>query len=307
MLGIVYKIKGKFWWLLVAVILAILAGAGIARLYWNLNDGFFISHITSDEPYQGEWEIRPLTDLEQHELEAALDQPYTYLAKGHQAYVFESQDQRYVIKFLKFQKLRLPALLTKTSLPFPPLEHYRQTKLQERRKRLEEIFNSWKIAFEELKNETGLVYVHLNQSHHLNKKLIITDKIGVGHVIDLDEVVFLVQKKGDVIADVITNYMAQHNMISAEKVLDDLIDFYIAENKRGFAEDDRHIARNAGLLNGKVIHIDIGRFIKDDSYAKPSVYQEAMIYKSEYFRKWLNKHYPELLPYFEMKLNHLTD
>ena len=55
-------------------------------------------------------------------------------------------------------------------------------------------FDSYKIAYENLKDETGLIYLHLNKTDFLKQKMIIIDKIGIYHEIDLDSMEFLIQK-----------------------------------------------------------------------------------------------------------------
>ena len=46
----------------------------------------------------------------------------------------------------------------------------------------------------ELKNESGLIYVHLNNARDLNKKVTVFDKNGQQHVVDIDRTCFYVAK-----------------------------------------------------------------------------------------------------------------
>jgi hypothetical protein len=88
-------------------LVAVAAIYGLGRLYYRLTDGFTIGNITATFAYHPEWETTPLNVDEENFLEEALNQPYTYLAKGCQAYVFQSQDGKYVVKFFKYQRFRL--------------------------------------------------------------------------------------------------------------------------------------------------------------------------------------------------------
>src|ERR1700722_10608768 len=76
---------------------------GAIRLYYFLTDGFEISHITSDLPYDARWNVRPLQDKETQTLMQVFAQPYFYMGKWCQVYVFASADGKYVIKFFKYQ------------------------------------------------------------------------------------------------------------------------------------------------------------------------------------------------------------
>ena len=123
-----------------------------------------------------------------------LDQPFDYLARGAQAYVFASRDGKTVIKFFRVYHLMPPLWMTCLNFPLP-LQPYKIAKMIRKREGLKRDFQSYKIAFEELKEETGVLYVHLNKSDDLKKKLIIHDKIGIAHEVDLDRMEFIVQKK----------------------------------------------------------------------------------------------------------------
>src|SRR5262249_31769779 len=145
---------------------------GLGWLYYYYTDGFTIENISTVLPYNPNLDVHTLSARDSEQLKLILDQPYTYLGKGCQAYVFESQDHKYVIKFFKYQRYKLKPWLAYFPA-LPAIVKYRQQKLDHKQKKLERFFMSWKVAFDHLKKETGLLYVHLNTTQNLLKPLII--------------------------------------------------------------------------------------------------------------------------------------
>src|SRR5262245_49798043 len=82
--------------LIAIVCIAVTYGGG--RLYYRLTDGFVESNIMYDVPKDPRWQTVTLTGYEKEALAAILSQPFYYLGKGCQSYVFASQDGQYVIK-----------------------------------------------------------------------------------------------------------------------------------------------------------------------------------------------------------------
>src|SRR3569832_1589228 len=69
---------------------------------------FTVLRITSNLTYHPEWETASLSPAQEDEIKTLLNQPYTYLNKGVQSFVFASEDGRYVIKFFRHDHLSPP-------------------------------------------------------------------------------------------------------------------------------------------------------------------------------------------------------
>jgi hypothetical protein len=54
-------------------------------------------------------------------------------------------------------------------------------------------------VYEKFRAETGLHYIHLNKSSHLNTILHVTDQKHKEHAIDLDQIPFVVQDKAELL------------------------------------------------------------------------------------------------------------
>jgi hypothetical protein len=281
------------------LIICSLYGAG--RLYYALTGGFSMSNIAADIPLDPKWEMHPLSVAEKTEVEKALSQPYNYLGKGCQAYVFASEDGKYVVKFFKYQRFRTQAWIDFFTF-IPAVEKYQLNKTQEKQEKLDKVFISWKIAFDTLKNETGVIYVHINKSDDWNRSLAIRDKLGFTHQVNLDQTEFMLQYRAIMLGPAIDQLMSEGKNEEAELLIDRLLAMLISEYSRGYADNDHALMQNTGVLNGNPIHIDIGQFIHNDSVKAPKVYKQELYDKTYDFHKWLKKHHPRLGEHLEARL-----
>lgn len=294
------KNKKIIKWMLF-IVLAILLCFGIGKLYYFLTAGFSIRQITSDLSYNPEWETHPLSSSEKKEVNTALDQEYTYLGKGCQSYVFASEDGNYVIKFLKHQHFR-PQRWINLFTFIPSINEYQQTSKDVKRQKLEKLFIGCKIAFEDLKSETGIIYVHLNKSNNWKKTLTIVDRLGFKHHLDVDRMEFILQHRAKMFADTIIDFMEQSSQKEAELLIDRLLVMLISEYQRGIADNDHALMQNTGVLNGRPIHIDIGQFIHNQTVQDPVIYKKEVFDKTFLFHQWLKTHYPTLSDHLKNRL-----
>lgn len=294
----------KIVWRLCILSLVVLSLYGLGRLYYRLTGGFMISNITSDFPFQSQWEVRPLLASEQAELDKALHQPYSYLGKGCQSYVFASQDGLYVIKFFKYQRYRLQPWLTYFP-PLPAIVKYRQQKLEKKWNKLDGFVRSWKVAFENLKEETGLVFVHLNKTNDLHQQVTIHDKIGKQHVVDLDQMEFCVQRRARMLCDTLLDYQSKGNLAEAQQLIHQLLTMVLSEYSRGIADNDHALMQNTGVAQGRPVHIDVGQFVFNEAMKQPAVFHQELFTKTYKFKLWLRQNYPELADYLEQELRQI--
>jgi len=274
----------------------------VKEVYFHLTDGFSLANITFQENgLDSFWQPRLLSQEESSEVKDALEQEYFYLSKGHQAYVFESRDKRYVIKFLKFQKYRPHWLYNIVPLP-AFLENILLNKMPAKNQKVQNLVNSWKIAFDELPKETGVLYVQLGQDHDNPKRFLLRNKSGYIYEIDLNEYVFMVQRKVDVFDIALHSLMSQGNTQRAKELLDNLLALYLAEYNKGIYEKDRYIVRNTGVFNNFPIQIDTGRLRKDDFIKELSQQKKELVWKTSLLSEWLEQNYPELNKHLHERL-----
>lgn len=293
------KHKGLRWLAILCVLIALAYGSG--RLYFQLTGGFLVSNITSDLAYDARWEVAALPEDDASALDRILKQPYRYLGKGCQSYVFVSEDQQYVIKFFKYQRFRPQEWLNYFSF-IPTVDQYRLDKIAKKKKKLEDVFTSWKIAYDYLKPETGVVFVHLNKQKMFDHELVIYDKLGFEHAVNINETEFLVQKKAEMLCPTLTALVEKGEQKNAEKILSELVQMLVYENSRGFADNDHALMQNTGVIDMLPVHIDVGQFIRNPIVKDPAIYHQEIFNKTYKFRKWLEATHPALAKSLENQL-----
>jgi hypothetical protein len=267
---------------------------GIDRFVHHESSRFSLKKIVSSQKYSPEWEIPKLSPEEQADLDQILNQKFTYYSKGSQSYVFISEDKRFILKFLKQTKLRPKSWLAYIPLSFNP--YYQQYLFKQ--EKCQSTFSSCKVAFQELKKESGLIYVHLNKSRDLNKKITIFDKNGNKHDVDIDKTCFYVQKHAQLIYSRISELMHNHDIEGAKRIISSVFSLIDFLGKKGVFDNDPILRKNFGLIEDVAVQIDIGKLRID------TVRQETLAYKQEVgsitqsFKTWIEKNYPVLSEHF---------
>jgi hypothetical protein len=254
-------------------------------------DGFSLHHIQSDLPFEEEEE---LSAEEKTRLAALLSQRFHYFAKGAQCYVFLSEDGSTILKFFKHHHLRLPFLLSRIPLP-TPLSRLRAEKSAKKAGELQADFASYEIAQKQLKEETGLLFMHLHRSRSFKQLVTIVDKLHIAHQINLGEVEFLIQKKAELVYPVLSKLVSSGDLDGAKRRLDSLIHLLTAQRQKGVGDLDPNFSKNFGFIGEEAIQIDIGRFTHADDGGK-------LVQRAEDFRYWLERLHPELATYFSHRL-----
>ncbi len=242
----------------------VLSGLATERLCHRATDGFLIGHVLRTLPHNPEWETR-----RGDENLPILSQKFHYIDKGAQTYVLVSEDGKYILKLFKFQHLCKK-------------EH-----------ELNALFKSYKLAFDEAKEETGLLAVHLNPSSDLNGKISLVDRLGIVHKVDADSTHFILQKRAELILPKLQTLRDQGNLQAAKETLSSLLNLRKELERRGLYDGDAHLSKNYGFIESSAILLDCGNLSKNRSASK---------LKAGALRSWLGKEWPELFAWFEEKL-----
>lgn len=257
--------------------------------------GFSEDSLYVSFPSQKPWKVRSEGSL--LEIKDLLNQTFSYLGKGRQCLVFEGEDKQTVIKFINQSRFSLPSCLLQIPLPYS-LEKKRRAKQEKKQSRISSFYESFKMGYEFLPEQTGCIYLHLYPENKFSKPLTIRDPIGYLRKIDLNQTHFLIQKK----AELIYPYL-QAKQKDPEKFWQGVRSFLqliLARIQKGFMDDDLNVDQNIGFLEGKAVLIDWGRI-----YYKPEVKKDPYpeIRRSiKFFQKWLQQYHPEKVPQFEQEL-----
>ncbi len=288
------------------VLLFLIGFIAVERFCHRQTNGFMLHKIQSDLPFDANREVAPLPEKEHQEVMQRLDQTYHYLKCGGQFFAFISEDGTTIIKFLKLHHMRQVDFLK--SLHLPKMIDISQIKIMRyKARRFHSIFNSCKIAYEHFKDETGLLYSHLNKTDDLHKIITIRDKLGIYHKVDLDKTEFLVQKRAVLASSKFQDIMNRGDTENAKKCIDSMVDLFIHRYHKGIQDKDPVIRRNFGYIEDTAIEIDLGSYFLDESIKNPENYKARLVEEMVNFQKWLSIHYPAFTPYLEEKISKELD
>ncbi len=289
--------KWLLWLIRLTIILVV--GFFMVRGYFRLTDDFRISNMTYEIPHNPDWEIPPLSPEEQAQLDACLNQPYNYIGKGAQSYAFASEDGKYVIKFFKFKHLK-PNWIVDALPDWGFLKDYRNSNRERKNRLIISVFSGYKLAYDEMRNESGIIYLHLNKSQHLKQNLVVYDKIGLKWEIDLDNIVFVIQEKAKTTRNVLSAAFEENNIALAEHRIEQIFDLYLFEYHKGIYDRDHGVLQNTGFVGDKPIHLDVGKLTKDDKMKLAEYYKPDLRVVAGKFEYWIRENFPAEYP--EMKL-----
>ncbi|MDN3506477.1 MAG: hypothetical protein P0S96_04535 [Simkaniaceae bacterium] len=207
--------------------------------------------------------------------ERLLDQSFTYLGKGGQSYVFASDDGQYVLKVFRSSRLKILQLLSHFSSHFS----VKKEKLEEE---MRQTLESYQLAFEELKEETALVAVHLDRHEELHGTLSIIDNLKIRHTMDPNLIPFVIQRRATLVKEKMKENPSKTHFES-------LLTLLRAKKEAGIEDSDPNLSKNFGFIGDRAVQIDPGRFTRTGS-----LNLDRLKESKDDFQHFLNAHHPEL-------------
>lgn len=264
---------------------------GVIRLYYSLTDDFRLSNISYSElKMKKEWEMASVSVLQETQALKTLNQPFKYIGKGAQCYAFESEDQQYVLKFFKFKHLK-PFWMTEWLPAVGPLKAYKNHSTQRKQRKINSVFSGYALAFQENREETQLLYLHLQPTSHLKQQVKVLDKLGLSHYIDLDSIVFLLQRKGETLATRLRKQLDLQDPIAAQHSIHQILHMYVGEYGRGIYDHDHEVMQNTGFVGDHPFHLDAGKFKKDARAIEKEWYKKDLKHVAWKIDDWIKQHY----------------
>lgn len=262
--------------------LALIALLGIGKLSERKTDGFTLQKIRNNFAF----ELNRNSTLTP-EIQAILNQPFTYFKRGAQSFVFESKDGKWVVKV--FNNRLKKQLFWMQLLPFSFSKESLYTQ------KWNEMFESYAIAADLVPEETGVIFAHLTPNQDWSHTLTLLDASRREHSISSDECGFLIQRKGKMIYPQIDALMKEGKTEDAKNTIDALISHIKRCHAHGVANHDPSIRKNVGLIDSTCLTLDVGRFAIDENLKDPTISQEETKRTLRRFRKWLVKKHPILV------------
>ncbi len=272
-------------------------------------DDLHIDFITSQIPARSEWEMSSMHLEDLAKVDLLLSQPFIYLGEGGQAYVFSSADQQYVLKLFKFRRLR-PSVSVRMLPDVYPFKSYRDKHIAKRQNKLMTAFNGHKLAYDRHRQESGLIFVQLNPTSS-SKVISVSDKKNRTKTIKLDNVSYVIQKKGEMLSRELSTLLQQDKLADAKQLIDQVFQLYLSEYRKGIYDLDYGVMHNIGSVEGIIFHLDVGKLTADERIKQPEFYQGHLIKTAVKLQAWIHQHYPayspELTQYIEERLSQILD
>jgi len=271
------------------------------KVWVNFNCSFRSDKMNPNQFFKNHWDVAINDEVF---LDKILDQNYRFLNKGRQSFVFVSDDDKYVIKFFRFHRYRV-STFNKVISVFSIGRKYTNILQRELNELYQENMNSYKLAYENLKEETGVIYVHLNKTQNLKKKLQIKDKFKSKYFIDLDNFGFVIQKKTKSFMQALLE--AKDDIIEVQSLLESFVNNLHSIYSQNILNKDRHVLQNLGVLDNRVLEIDIGRFIVKKELENLDILHKEAYHYTVYLKKWLSKNIPDAIPFLDSQIIKLLE
>lgn len=282
--------------LTIYLVLAIVSLFAIARVYYRLTDDFRLSNMTYDFSQESfSWPVPRLSSEQQQHLTQVLGQTFHYIGKGAQCYAFVSDDDQYVLKFFKFKHLR-PNWLVQLIPSIYPFKDYKDAIIENKRRKLYGVFEGYDLAYRENREDSELIYLHLMPTTYLQQYVTVTDKMGFEHHINLDEVVFLVQKKGEILRTRLTRELGNQDVGAAQTSIGKILNMYMREYQKGVYDRDHGVMHNTGFVHDQPFHLDVGKFTQDDRMRQVEFYKKDLEHIVWKIDTWVKQNYPTYRP-----------
>ena len=240
--------------------------------------------------------------VEEREFIATLfKQKFHYIGRGLQSFVFASEDEKYVLKLFnnRYQtKIKLFSLLSH----FPFMGPWASSQAEYFQDKLLKTFKSYEIAFDEMRDKTGLLYTHLSPTSNLPSKLSILDPLHICHEIDPNLTGFLIQKKATLVYPALKDYLSQGNIEEAKHALSSLVALFFWKWRHAISDNDPLIRTNYGFVDGEAIQIDVGPLSKTAELLPVEQNREQIEKITSSLKFWLTENAPELTPFLDQEL-----
>lgn len=228
-----------------------------------------------------QWPIHgSLSEQEEPPLSSAmtevLAQKYVPLGHGRQMWVFVSEDGLWVVKLFNHRYFTKPFWA----------KGFRWDSLKwERRKYF--AAQSYQIAEKELADDTHIALVHLGRPSQPLPML----RVGRRHI-DLQRVPFVIQKKGELLCPLLHSASPERS----EAMIEEFLAMTARRIAKNICDEDRNLAGNFGVIEGRVAQLDPGRLFFNAACAQNPVIEWEKATRE--LHAWIKLYSPERLAFF---------
>lgn len=272
---------------------------GLAKGWHLVTGGFQLHKIQESKNY----DLRLQADAMDGNISAIFDQKFHYFSKGCQAYVFESEDGKYVLKFFRHHKYRIPFWFDYLT-GFSWGEELKKRREHFRQRAFANTMNSYELASTHLREECGTVFAHLQLTDSLNKKITIQGTMGRSWDIDLDHRLFILQKRAEnTLSEALLQRKKENDLEGGMKIVHSFFQEVPKMIQKGIIIRDYNCVKNLAVWDHTVHMIDLGSFYWLPNYKDPFVFDTELRHFSKRLVSWCRDNYPDLLPYVGQQMD----
>jgi len=258
-------------YLSIAFLILVAVFAKLDRHFFKTNDSFCPKFIFPN------WSRIPQLETKPSDTSKILSQSFRYLTKGKQSFVFLSEDGKWILKFP-----RLPRAKMRHALHFEAKKPF-----------FENALIHGKSIYEELEEETGIVYAHLKPSENLENVHLI-DQYSQSYYLDLNDLPFFLQKCGEDFFSIFAR------LEDPKALIEKTISLFSSLYDKGFIDRDSIFDKNFGVVEGAPFIMDIGQLEKCDELPPRGEYLSEM---TQSLGGKLQRESPDLYEYYKKLLH----
>lgn len=279
---------------------------GLGHIYYFLTGDFRLANVLTHAPYPLEV-VTPSPSAEDDQgIQHILDKEFHFLDHGHQTFVFVSQDQQHVLKLFKSDYLQYSWAIH----ILPPIPPFRQLFLHRGEKkdnRMRKLLNGYAIANAYDRDNSGLLYFSPNQEERNSGKTVtLLNMFGKRWALNLNAVVFAIQKKAVTTNCELTQLLSAGNVTKAKQRLQQLFSLYFSEFRRGIVDHDYNLLDNTGFVGDRAIRLDVGKVSLDKSILNDAV-NRALLKRivRKRIKPWIQSHFPQYFSDLSLEMDQL--
>jgi hypothetical protein len=118
-----------------------------------------------------------------------------------------------------------------------------------------------------MKEEAGLVYVHLCPSTWLDQTVEMKDRDEACYTIDLGHTPFVLQRKAELAQARFIRLLRENDVDGVRASLEQLRDLFKSRASKGITDRIQTLHNNYGFIGTRAVQIDVGRVRLDESIA----------------------------------------
>jgi len=262
--------------------------------------GFALKKIKSYHEYHPKWDIGPPTKQQKALLQQIASQPFYYLGSEKECYAFVSQDEELILKFFKQRHMHIHSPFNMWPLKYIPhigkLQAVKRVKNANLRNRT---FMSYLTSYQRFADQTGVLYLHLNKTHELDKKVCIYPPKGAKINLDLDSMEFLIQKNAIPLFTYLGGLLENKEVERVKQAISSILDLIIARGEVGIANSDADQQHHIGFVKG------CARWMRLDAFdlIPPNYPGLADFYETtQHLKTYLLDKHPELASFLDAQI-----